>query len=88
MNGINYQVYDISEEGMRFKNEIKSNLSYNDNVAGALIFEDGDSFLIRGNVIRLSDKEASLKLKTPLPLRKIVSEQRVMISKFPLRFVS
>ncbi len=88
MNGVNYKVLDLSEEGLRFENIKSSKISFNDALAGTLNFPDGETYLVRGGITRLSDADVSVKLKTPLPLRKIVAEQRELISKFPRRNAS
>lgn len=81
MNGKSYRVLDLSEEGIRFRNSLTSELSIHNTITGTLNFKDGEVFLIRGTVTRLTHDEVGLKLKTPIPLRKIMSEQRTIIGK-------
>lgn len=88
LNGRNYNVIDLSEEGMRFQNDPKSHISFNDALAGTLNFPDGESYLVRGTITRLTDEEVVVVLNTPVPLRKIVAEQIDLISRFPKKNVS
>ncbi len=86
-NGKEYRVCDISEEGLRFKNNSKSGLSIDESVAGTLNFRDGETFLLRGTISRVSADDVILKLKTPIPLRKIMEEQRLIIGRFPKKAI-
>lgn len=50
-------------------------------VTGVLNFRDGESVLVSGAIRRITAKEVSIKLKKPIPLRKIMAEQRAMIQR-------
>lgn len=77
----NFSVVDLSEEGFKFQIENSKGLELEMDVSGALNFRDGESFLVHGIIRRLTNTEVSIKLKSPLPLRKIMSEQRSLIQK-------
>ncbi len=79
--GRNFSVLDISEEGFRFSLVSSHGLELGMDVSGAMNFRDGESFLVHGVIRRLTDTEVSIKLKGPIPLRKIMSEQRLLIQK-------
>src|SRR5438552_2054468 len=82
MNGANYRVLDLSEQGLRFHMGTASgSVHLQDEVVGTLNFTDGESFIIRGNVSRVNEGEISVNLKVPIALRKIMAEQRILIEK-------
>ena len=83
LSGYTFNVIDISEEGLRFNNLSHDGFKNGLGVSGSVTFPDGESFLIYGEVKRVNDKEVSISLKRPIPLRKIVEEQRRMLEKFP-----
>lgn len=78
--GIEFNVLDLSEAGIRFSMDGFSGLKVEMDISGSLTFRDGESFLLHGKVIRIDDNKVSLTLKKPIPLRKIMSEQRALIT--------
>lgn len=83
MNKVNFKVFDLSEWGMRFRTSPETKIHFTDAIIGTLNFENGESFLLRGTISRLTDHDVTITLKTPVPLRKIVAEQRELITRYP-----
>ena len=83
-SGVNFNVLDLSEEGLRFTLKNMIGFKLDDSVTGSITFVDGESFLVYGIVKRVSSGDVSLVLKRPIPLRKIVEEQRRLIQKTAL----
>src|SRR5688572_21133124 len=79
-----FKVLDVSEAGFRISLGTVEGMGNGDEVSGTLTFPEpeSESFIVRGTVTRVESGEASIKLKTPLPLRKIMSEQRRLFAKF------
>ena len=84
-SGVPLQVLDISEQGLRFK--AKSTLSFKTGgtFAGSLTFFDGESFLVFGEIKRVTEETVSIQLRKPIPLRIIMAEQRRIIQNFKQR---
>ncbi len=83
--GVNFQVLDLSEYGLRLK--IKSNIGYQSGTSfvGSLTFTSGESFLVFGTIKRITEDSLSIELKKAVPLRIIMAEQRRLIQLFPKR---
>ena len=82
-SGHHFPVIDVSEEGIRFLAEGVKGFKEGDDVVGTLTFEDNESFIIRGPVIRVQKEHISIKLsRAAIPLRKIMAEQRRLLQKF------
>jgi hypothetical protein len=52
---------------------------------GKIIFHDQDSYVCRGEVIRLGQRSVILLLSEPVPLHKIRSEHILLINRFTLK---
>jgi hypothetical protein len=83
-SGKQFQVIDVSEAGFRFSLGTVTGLYEGDEVSGTLTFPDAtkEAFIIRGSAARIVSGTVSVKLHTPLPLRKIMAEQRRLIQKY------
>ncbi len=83
LDGNIYPVLDVSEYGIRLAARAVGSLSVGSGVHGVVTFKDDESFLIEGLVERGTDKSVVLQLREPIPYRKIVSEQRRLLSTYP-----
>ena len=73
-----FDVLDISEQGIRFLND--QNVHFSDAVHGELVFIDGETVMIEGQIVRETGAQLSLKLSTPIPFKSIIKEQRRIIT--------
>ncbi len=83
VDGKTYRVLDVSEYGVRFVTRTAGNLSAGMVIHGALTFNDRETFVIHGTVRRIAGNEIALQLRQPIPYRKIISEQRRLLQKYP-----
>lgn len=73
-----FQVLDISEQGLCFLND--QNVHFSETVQGELIFDDGERVAIEGTIVREASAQISLKLSEAIPFKSVVKEQRRIIS--------
>jgi hypothetical protein len=74
-------VLDLSEYGLRFRNDAQLPLSTV--VTGDLAFSDGVVLPVSGRIVRQHADEISLKLSTPIPYNRIINEQRRLLLEPP-----
>ena len=73
-----FDVLDISEQGVRFQND--QNVHFSDTVRGEIVFIDGETVMIEGQIVRETGAQLSLKLLSPIPFKSIIKEQRRIIT--------
>ena len=79
-----YSVLEISERGLRFAESSSGEFQSDQEITGCLIFSDGESFQLRGRVVHAkTGRYVGVHLIDQIPLAKIISEQRYLISHFP-----
>ncbi len=86
-SGVQLEVLDISEQGLRLKFKTESELTFSvgSPFAGSLTFPDGESLLVFGIVQRINEEQVSVQLRRPIPLQIIMAEQRRIIRNFKRR---
>lgn len=77
---------DISERGIKFVCLRKEPLQPQSIVRGEILFDDGESYEIIGEVIRYQNDMVALYLNEGIPYNKIVAEQRRLRQKYPRLF--
>ena len=75
IDGDFYQVYDLSENGIRIFPRPFRFFGRGQSIAGTLIFSDGYSLPIEGHIIRVQPKQIAIFLVNKIPFAKILSEQ-------------
>ena len=80
-----FEVLDISEQGIKFFPKRAYELKLGLTLSAKIVFKGGESFNIKGKIIRNTGKEVILSLLEGIPTSKIMSEQRVLINKYPGR---
>jgi PilZ domain len=83
--GVNYQVKDISERGLKLGFASPVNFRVNSTLMGVLDFGGGESVWVLGKVRRVTEKSLGVELINPIPLRIIMAEQRRMIQYLKMR---
>lgn len=82
--GDEYQVIDVSEEGVNFRCDEYSGVKPGQTISATITFHDNESFDLEGKIMRIQDNEIAIKLSKGIPYKKIVKEQRYLIRKYPL----
>ena len=83
IDGHHYRVVDLSEKGIMFVASNFKDFPPEKEITGSVTFQDNESFLVRAAVQRNTKENISVVLIKPLPLRKIMAEQRYLITKYP-----
>ncbi len=79
LHKIEFDVIDLSEEGLRFSLEGYSGVTVGQSIGGSLTFKDGNHSLVYGTVTRIDQNTVSVTLTQPIPYPKIMDEQRRLI---------
>jgi hypothetical protein len=78
-----YPVLDFSEGGLCVGVHAPS-LSLDDTVVGVVRFHDGEEFAIAGRVVREGQDNVGLLLDNQgIPFRKVIDEQRRLLTSYP-----
>lgn len=77
---------DISERGIKFVYPGEFPPEPQSIVLGEILFDDGESYEISGEVIRYQNDMLALRLHEGVPYNKIVVEQRRLHQKYPRLF--
>ncbi|MCP4510493.1 MAG: PilZ domain-containing protein [Fuerstiella sp.] len=89
VQGRTFAVAEISEHGMRVLLQEADIDAWpiGETVCGQMIFSDGDSFAVVGEIVRHADTGAELQcalsLSEGIPYARMVAEQRFMMQIFP-----
>ncbi len=78
-----FEVLDISEQGIKFFSKRAYELKPGLLLSAKIVFKGGESFNIKGKIIRNTGKEVILSLLEGIPTSKIMSEQQFLINKYP-----
>ena len=84
VQGVPFDVVDISERGIRFRLGQTTAPEPGFEVQGDVRFKRGDSITIRGTVLRVHDGEVAARLEEGIPLRVIMEEQRFLLARHRL----
>ena len=74
-------VLDLAEESFRMEMGTTEGLKEQMEISGSMQFRDGETFLIHGSLQRILGSQVVVHLKGRIPLRKIMSEQILIIQK-------
>jgi PilZ domain len=86
IGGVPHQVADCSERGLRFLLTGPAP-EIGERISGKLRFTRGSEMVLEGEVVRLHEQSAGLKLIGPgIPMRTIFDEQRFIRKRYPTRF--
>jgi hypothetical protein len=78
IEGRSFDVIDLSERGVRFRNDESRSFSPGDEVAGTVRFRRTDAVEVMGSVVRVGGREVAVKLDVGVALRTIIEEQRFL----------
>lgn len=77
--GKDYRVLNISEGGIKFRAKYTRDFIEDELLELTIKFHDDESFELRGTIIRRDRDGVAVRLKDPLPLAKIRSEELRLI---------
>ncbi len=77
-----YEIEDVSEFGMKVKIDEDPAFMVKDSIRAVIAFPDGKEFDLSGQVVRVDEGYAGLRLETPLPLSLIRSETLYIMNNF------
>lgn len=82
----NYEVIDISEEGVKFcYDERIRNMLKGKKIRGKIMFKSGQSLDLEGKIIRLLDKDIVIKPKENISYEDVIIKEQIYILKnYPL----
>jgi len=81
--GKKFEIIDISESGIKFFCENTEDFTAGQEVKGTLMFNDGTSMIIKGNILRIYKRTAIVWLSVHIPFRHIIREQRFLKTHYP-----
>ena len=82
INKQKFDIIDASEIGIKFYIKDNTSLVLGREYTSIIRFPDNEQFKLTARVIRIDSEFISLKLITPLPLRKIRAEHLYLIQNF------
>jgi hypothetical protein len=74
--GVDRQVVDLCEQGLRYRAASDERRKIGDEVEVIVRFRRGEEARVLGTVVRLIDREVALRLRVGVPLRVVLEEQR------------
>jgi hypothetical protein len=86
--GVEYQLVDCSERGIRYMTEIANMPEPGTRVSGTVrLLSGGPAHPVDGTVVRCRSGEVAVELDAPgIPVQAVFAEQRYLGRRFPLRF--
>jgi PilZ domain len=81
----NYEIADVSEYGMKVKIDSDPAFMVADSIIATIAFPDGKEFDLSGEVVRIHEDYAGLKLETPLPLSVIREESLFLMNNYSMK---
>jgi len=75
-------VIELSERGVRFSCDDKIILSEGSDLAVNITFHDGESFELKGEILRVTDEDVIVRFVDWLPLIRIMKEQIYLRNNF------
>lgn len=83
LNGKRGTVVNLSEQGVKWEtSEGDTPVVDGDRVFGKISFVDGETLDFNGVCIRSDGSKVAVRLSAPVPLSRIMNEQRALIKKF------
>jgi hypothetical protein len=84
VNGHQYEVVDVSEQGMKFKCQNKITPDKDSPFKATVFFKDGKSFDVSGTILRYDAEQDQcvVQLTKGIPLAKMIEEQLLLIRKY------
>ena len=84
INGQQYEMIDVSEQGLKFKCNNSITPDRNSPFKGKVFFKDGKSFDVSGTVLRYDPEQdrCVVLLTKGIPLAKMIEEQLLLIRKY------
>lgn len=82
VEGKKYPVADLSEEGLRVVVPNETEFRLGQLIVGEILFHDQVKLKVTSSVLRLLAKHIVLKCHVPVPLARIMQEQRHLIQRF------
>lgn len=76
--GAEHEVIDLCEAGLRYRLAPAEERLLGDQVEGVVHFRRGEEVRVVGTVVRIADRQVSLKLSLGVPLRVVLDEQRYL----------
>jgi hypothetical protein len=74
-------VVELSERGVRFNYQGTRQLSKGSGLHVTIIFYDGETFQLAGELLRVENKDIILRFSSSLPLSRIMKEQIYLITR-------
>mgnify|MGYP000209086016 CR=1 FL=1 len=81
----NYEIADVSEYGMKVKIDNDPAFMVADSIIATIAFPDGKEFDLSGEIVRIDEDCAGLKLETPLPLSVIREESLFLMNNYSMK---
>ena len=82
-NNRKFEIKELSEEAIQIEvSGWDSAFRPGESVAGSVQFPGGESFIVTGEILRVSGSDLVIRFKKNFPLRKIMAEQRRLIQKY------
>ncbi len=78
IEGRSFDVIDLSERGVRFREDEGRSFSSGDKVVGTVRFQRTEAVDVMGSVVRVGGREVAVKLEVGVPLRIVIEEQRFL----------
>jgi hypothetical protein len=82
IDGQEYEVMDLSEEGVRFSGKQGHRFLVAQELQAVITFHDNDSIVSQATILRADRGEFVLSLQWPISHDRIMKEQRYLINKF------
>ena len=76
--GLEREVLDLCEQGLRYRAADGETRSVGDQVEGIVRVRRGEEVPVLGTVVRVIDREIALRLSVGVPLRLVLDEQRYL----------
>ena len=77
-DGLDHEVIDLCEAGLRYRLVAEEERLLGDQVEGVVRFRRGEEVRIAGTVVRITDRQVALRLSLGFPLRVVLDEQRYL----------
>ena len=81
----NYEIADVSEYGMKVKIDNDPPFMVADSIIATIAFPYGKEFDLSGEIVRIDEDCAGLKLETPLPLSVIREESLFLMNNYSMK---
>lgn len=75
-DGLEREVIDMCEQGLRYRAADGETRAVDDRVGGTVRLRGGAEVQVSGAVVRVVEREVSLRLSVGVPLRVVLEEQR------------